>query len=70
MLVFQINKALREGQTVFAKVPGMDGEQEVLAARACYGDQTQVKVLKDGQTRFITVAPSSVRVAETVEAKG
>lgn len=69
-MVFEINKALKEGQPVFARVPGMDGEQEVLAARACYGDQTQVKVMKDGQLRFITVAPSCVRVADTVPARG
>lgn len=62
MLAFEINRAVKAGQPVTAIVPGMDGAQKVLAARNCFGDLLQVKVVKDGQTRFLNVAPSSVKI--------
>jgi hypothetical protein len=59
MFVWEVNKKLREGATVFALIDGL--EREVAQARSG-GGAMQVRV--EGESRWKTVGGSAIRVVE------
>ncbi len=69
MTCSEINRLVKQGVTVLAKVPGFDDEQSVLKARVAYKDQLQVLIRAGGEKVWRTVNWSAVQVPETVEAE-
>ncbi|PYS52426.1 MAG: hypothetical protein DMF68_01575 [Acidobacteria bacterium] len=65
----EINKRIKSGATVFARVPGFDGEQRIFRARIGIFDALQVQFRIDGELRWRNANYSSIRVEETSCAK-
>lgn len=63
----EINKFVKAGRRVTARVPGFDGEQRIFRARVGLLDTLQVQFLIDGELRWRNAFYSSIRVEERAQ---
>jgi hypothetical protein len=61
---FELNRLLRQGYTVRARVATFEGEHTVLATRMAAHDRLQAQVTVKGETVWRNVMPNSIRVEE------
>jgi hypothetical protein len=60
----EINKEIKSGKNVTARVPGFDGEHKVLKARVGIFSRLEVQILIDGEVRWRSTNYSQINVAE------
>lgn len=65
----EINRFVKAGRRVTARVPGFSGEQQILRARVGLLDTLQVQILIDGERCWRNALYSSIRVEEEQCAK-
>ncbi|HEX8708827.1 MAG TPA: hypothetical protein VF723_11335 [Pyrinomonadaceae bacterium] len=60
----EINKAIKAGAQVYARIPGFSCDQRILRARVGPNDTLQVQFLVDGERTWRNAAYSAIRIEE------